>query len=685
MTFSANVNGILGAMTLLDQIRNPADLRALPKEQVPAFVDAVEACLLRHGARIGAESLEAERGVVDLVVALHRVFDFQRDRLVLDASHPALAHKVITGRRRRLASLDRADGLSRHMHRGESPYDVLTTGHAGTAISLSAGMARADAIRGVGGRRIVALLDQQATGTGIALEALNEIGGTDTNLLVVVHDAEFAFERTTGSLRRYLNRMRTLPGYREGKKELLDALGGLPFVGGGLSRWAGNVKEAVANYLSPGHLFREFGWTYFGPENGHDVLKLEQLLLDLRRVEGPVILHVVTDRQRAIETLSAQAGPADTAAHVDDDEPADGEEAAALAAPVVSFEDALGAGLTRAMQHDPRVVAILPTALQGARRGSHAANCGLERLAQERDDRVFLSGPAPAHALAMAAGMAELGMRPVCVLRAADMARAHDQLWQEITLQSLPVVVVLQGAGLVDAEGPADARSSDVSWLRTLPGLTVLGPADERETVSLLRHALASSRPSVMRLPQRPAAALPGTDAPVRQGRPARLHRGSEVVLVADGTTAAAAHAAAALLEAGADGEDALACRVLHARFLQPLEPAIWQQALRGARLAFVVEEHVEAGSLGQALRAMHATTSLGETLQLRQHGVPARLLQGGDAATWRRRFGLDAAGIAARVRLEWRALEVDPNRTPPPAATADQGGAVAEGSIDPS
>jgi 1-deoxy-D-xylulose-5-phosphate synthase len=656
-------------MTLLDQIRNPADLRALPKEQVPVYAEAVQACLMRHGARIGAESVEAERGVVDLVVALHRVFDFQRDRLVLDASHPALAHKVITGRRRRLASLDRADGLSRHMHRGESPYDVLTTGHAGTAISLAAGMARADAIRGVGGRRIVALLDQQATGTGIALEALNEIGGTDTNLLVVVHDSEFAFQRTTGSLRRYLNRMRTLPGYREGKKELLDALGGLPFVGGGLSRWAGNVKEAVANYLSPGHLFREFGWTYFGPENGHDVLKLEQLLLDLQRVEGPVLLHVVTDQRRGTDAL-AIGQAASTAAGAGSGRavtPSVDDKAA------TSFEDALGAGLTRALRHDPRVVAILPTALQGARRGSHGASCGLDRLAAEQPERVFLAGPSPAHAMAMAAGMAELGMRPVCVLRAADVARAHDQLWQEITLQSLPVVVVLQGVGLADAEGPADARTCDLAWLRTLPGLTVLGPADGAETGALLRHALASPGPSVLRLPQRADSgpALPGTDATVRQGRPVRLRRGADIVLVADGTTAAAAYAAAERLAVGSDGQEALACRVVHARFLQPLEAAAWQQALRGARLGLVVEEHVEAGGLGQALLAMHGTTSLGASLQLRQHAVPGRLLQGGDAATWRQRFGLDAAGIAARVRQEWRALEVDVADTPDPAVVA--------------
>jgi 1-deoxy-D-xylulose-5-phosphate synthase len=621
-------------------VNDPADLRALTPEETVAYCDELRAFLIESVGRTGGH-LGSNLGVVELTVALHRVFDFRRDRLVLDTSHQVYPHKVLTGRRDRFPTLRGTDGLSGFMHRGESPYDTFTSGHAGTAVSTAAGMALADRLRGITDRRVVALVGDAAAGTGVTLEALNHAGHGDLDLLVVLNDNQWSIARTVGALRKYLNRIRTLPAYREGKKDLIEAIGMVPLVGSALSRWAENFKEAFANALSPGHLFRELGWTYFGPENGHDEPRLETLLHDLTRVKGPVLLHVVTEKGRGY------ARPTSDAAHaVSPPGPAARTEPAGPPTPLpISWSKAFGRSVERLLSQDPRVVAITAAMPDGT---------GLAPVATRFPDRVIDVGICEQHAVALAAGMAEAGMRPIAAIYSTFLQRGYDQVWQEVVVQDLPVLFAMDRAGIVGGDGVTHQGLFDIAFLRTFPGVTLMAPADPPELEAMLRHGLSLPGPSAVRYPRESPldAPLPGNDVRIRQGRGVLLREGRDLVLVAYGHVVSRALKAAEILEA-----EGIRAAVFNARFARPLDAAALEGFATRFPLLLTVEEHAIAGGFGSAVLEHLAALPSPPPAVARTIGVPDRLVPHGEAKDWVGRLGLDAAGIADRARREMRAL----------------------------
>lgn len=618
--------GRLGAMASSLPFRSLDDLRALDRDKLIDVCEAVRA-VLHDGVPEDARAyLPREETAVELAVALHRAFDFRRDRLVADASHPVLAHKVLTGRAHRLGTLGQADGMAFGMRRAESPYDAVTSALAGTGVSVGAGMATADRVRGWSDRRIVVLLGGEGAEMGQTLEALDRVGGTDTRVLVILNDDRETQPRSAGAVRRYVHRMRTLPAYREGKKELVDAISMVPFVGDALSRFAGNVKEAVANYLSPGHLFRELGWTYFGPEDGHDVLRLEQLLLDLHRVEGPVLLHLVT--RRPDELVGRDAAPISEGATHPPVASVDGPKHAA-SSPAKSWQAAIDRALRGRMLHDPRIHCVSVAGAGGLPEGLPS-------------DRGIDAGPSPMHAVALAAGMAEMGLKPVVRIPASLGSRALDALRQEIVLPDLPVVVVLEGIGL--GEGDAPHVLDDLGLWRPLAGLALPMPTDGRDVAVHLKHALGMPSPSLLRVPSGPLPAPTGSaDIPLRPGRLAALRPAGDVILVGTGSTVRAALDAADLL-----AEEGVAVGVFDARFAAPLPVEALLRATREAHHVVVVEEHVATGGFFEGLRGVWPTTE-GPTLL--RWGVPERVATPGGGDAWRQRYRLDAHGLALQVR----------------------------------
>jgi 1-deoxy-D-xylulose-5-phosphate synthase len=632
-------------MTLLDRVRSPEDLQALSPEETLAYCDALRAFLIESVSRTGGH-LGSNLGVVELTVALHRVFDLKHDRLVLDTSHQVYPHKVITGRRERFDTLRMTDGLSGFMHRGESPYDTFTSGHAGTAVSVAAGMALADHLRGVKDRRVIAVVGDAAAGSGATFEALNHAGHGQADLLVILNDNEWSIARTVGALRKYLNRARTLPAYRESKRELLDALELVPLVGGPLSRWAASVKEAVANYVSPGHLFRELGWTYFGPENGHDEARLEVLLRDLRRVQGPVLLHVVTEKGRGAPTPGKDAAHA-VSARASAPGPClvPGGAGAAVpavpAVPSVSWSQAFGRAMLRTMGSDPRVVAITAAMPDGT---------GLAPVAERFPERLIDVGICEQHGVALAGGMAEAGMKPVAAIYSTFLQRGYDQVWQEVVVQGLPVVLALDRAGLVGGDGVTHQGLYDVAYLRAFPGITLMAPADPPELEAMLAHALSLPGPSALRYPRgsAPDRSLPGNDARLRTGKGVLLRPGRDVALLAYGSMVATALAVAERL--AAQGVDAA---VFNARFARPLDTQAIERLAERTPLLVTLEEHAVNGGFGSAVLEHLATLRERPRALVRVWGVPDQLVPHGEASDWLARFGLDAASLAARVHQE--------------------------------
>lgn len=617
-------------MTLLERIDSPADLKALSPEETVAYCQELRDFLIRSVSATGGH-LGSNLGVVELTVALHRVHDFALDRLVLDTSHQVYPHKVITGRRDRFPTLRRTDGLSGFMARGESPYDVFTSGHAGTAVSAAHGMALADAIRGRSDRRIVALVGDAAAASGSTFEALNHAGHAGTDLLVILNDNKWSIARTVGGLSRYLNRIRTLPAYREFKKDFQDTVAMLPLVGGPLSRWTENVKEAVANYMNPGHLFRELGWTYFGPENGHDEPRLETLLRDLARVKGPVLLHVVTEKGRGY------GKPTKDAAHaVSAPTPVLACEAPVIAGPSsVSYTKAFSRALGRAMAADPRVVAVTAAMPDGT---------GLADLAERFPDRVVDVGICEQHGVALAGGLAEAGLRPVVAVYSTFLQRGYDQVWQEVVVQGLPVVFAMDRAGLVGGDGVTHQGLYDIAYLRTFPDVMLMAPADPPELERMLVHALQASGPVGVRYARAsdPDASLPGNDGPIETGRSVLLRSGPDLAFVAYGTMVRTALEAARRLE-----QAGLYASVLNARFARPLDGEAIEALARRVPLLVTLEEHSVNGGFGEAV--LHHLSSLPEPVAtvVRVLGVPDRLVPHGERADWLARFGLTPEGLA--------------------------------------
>lgn len=625
-------------MDLIDRVDSPEDLKALSPEETVAYCDELRDFLIESVSKTGGH-LGSNLGVVELTVALHRVFDFRHDRLVLDTSHQVYPHKVITGRRHRFPTLRRTDGLSGFMHRGESPHDTFTLGHAGTATSIAAGMAFADHMRGIEDRRVVAVVGDAGMGAGATFEALNHAGNSDANLLVVLNDNQWSISRTVGAMGRYLNRVRTLPAYREGKRELLESLNLLPLIGESLSRWVGAVKEAVANYLNPGHLFRELGWTYFGPEKGHDVLRLETMLRDLRRVQGPVLLHVVTEKGRGYASPGRDAAHAVSPPKVPRPRQVPGGPSG------ISWSRTFGRSVSAFMEGDPRVVAVTAAMPGGT---------GLLPVADHFPDRVIDVGICEQHALGLAAGMAESGWKPIVAIYSTFLQRGYDQVFQEVAVQGLPVVLAMDRAGIVGGDGVTHQGIYDIACLRALPGLTLMAPADPPELDAMLRHALALPGPAAVRYPRgtAPDQSLAGNDRRIRQGRGVCLRDGRDLVLVAYGSMVPRALEAADLL-ATMD----LSAAVFNARFARPLDGRAIDRLASRFPLLLTLEEHTVNGGFGSAVLEHLAARGDPVSCVVRVLGVPDRFVPHGDAGDWLSRFHLDAVGIAARAERELAAI----------------------------
>ncbi len=613
--------------SLLDRIDEPQDLRKLDRRDLPRLAAELRDFLVESVSRTGGH-LASNLGAVELTIALHYVFNTPDDRLVWDVGHQSYAHKILTGRRKAMATLRQKGGISGFPKREESPYDTFGTGHSSTSISAALGMALAAKRAGLD-RRAVAIIGDGAMTGGMAFEALNNAGASDANLLVVLNDNEMSISPNVGALTNYLAKLLSGRFYTAVKKRGGQVLEAIPPI----RELAKRAEEHFKGMVMPGTLFEEFGFNYVGPIDGHDLDVLIDTLSNIRRLEGPQFLHVVTKKGQGYKLAEddpclyhgvARFNPKQGVAS----KPGTGK----------TYTQVFGEWLCDMAERDPRLVAITPAMREGS---------GMVAFSERFPDRYYDVGIAEQHALTFAAGLACEGLKPVVAIYSTFLQRAYDQLIHDIALQNLPVMLAIDRAGLVGADGPTHTGAFDLSFLRAVPNLTILAPADEDECRQMLYTAFTLDGPTAVRYPRGT-----GPNVPVRPvmealpvGRGEIRRRGSKIALLAFGSMLAPALAAAEALDA----------TVANMRFVKPLDEALVRELAESHPLIVTLEENVIQGGAGSAV--LECLAKHGLTNRVLQIGLPDRFVEQGDPASLLAEYGLDAAGVLAAVTRHTRAI----------------------------
>ncbi|TCO82083.1 1-deoxy-D-xylulose-5-phosphate synthase [Plasticicumulans lactativorans] len=607
---------------LLESVDSPADLRRLPESSLVSLADELRDFLIQSVAKTGGH-FSANLGTVELTVALHYVFNTPEDRLVWDVGHQSYPHKILTGRRARMGSLRRKCGLAGFPKRCESPYDTFGVGHSSTSISAAQGMAIAAAATG-SPRKTVAVIGDGAMTAGMAFEALNHAGHLKTDMLVVLNDNEMSISPNVGALSSYLTRLLTGPLYstvREGGKRILSHM---PH---GMWEMAKRAEEHAKGLVTPGTLFEELGFNYFGPIDGHDLPTLVQTLRNLRDLKGPRLLHVITRKGKGYKL--AETEPV-TYHGVGTFDPTRGI-AAAKAGGGPTYTQVFGDWLCDMAAADPRLMGITPAMREGS---------GLVEFSERFPERYFDVGIAEQHALTLAAGMACDGLKPVVAIYSTFLQRAYDQLIHDVAIQNLPVLFAVDRAGLVGPDGPTHAGSFDLSYLRCLPNLVVMAPADENECRQMLYTGFQLDQPSVVRYPRGkgPGVAPVETMQALPIGRAERRRQGRGTALLAFGALVPVAEAVGERIDA----------TVVNMRFVKPLDvDTVLALADTHERLV-TLEDNAIAGGAGSAVNECLAAH--GRTPRVLNLGLPDRFLDHGERGELLAECGLDVAGVLAAL-----------------------------------
>ena len=626
---------------LLETIDEPAALRKLSRRALPQLATELRAFMLESVAKTGGH-LSSNLGTVELTVALHYVFDTPRDRLVFDVGHQTYAHKILTGRREAMSRLRMAGGPSGFPRRTESEYDTFGTAHSSTSISAALGMAVAAQRKGEG-RRIVAVIGDGAMTAGMAFEALNNAGAVKADLLVILNDNDMSISEPVGALNNHLARLlssRMYDNVRRGGKEVLSLL---PPVRQFAKRFESHTKGMVL----PGTMFEELGFNYIGPIDGHDIDTLVATLENVKALKGPQFLHVITRKGHGYARAEADPILYHGVTRFD---PSVGIVPKAAGKP--TYTQIFGDWVCDMADRDPRLVCITPAMREGS---------GLVRFSKEHPDRYFDVGIAEQHAVTFAGGLACEGMKPVVAIYSTFLQRGYDQLVHDVALQNLPVLFAIDRAGVVGADGATHVGAFDISFMRCLPNMVVMTPADENECRQMLYTGFTLDGPVAVRYPRGSGpgvpvvaamTALPVGRAEVRRESARRHHR---IAILAFGS----------MLQPALTAGEALDATVVNMRFVKPLDVDLLVR-LASQHSAFVtVEENVVAGGAGSAVS--EALIAAGTTVPILHLGLPDRFPDHGDPAEILRECGLDGDGIAAAIQRRFGAPQL--NTVSKPAA----------------
>jgi 1-deoxy-D-xylulose-5-phosphate synthase len=635
--------------TLLRQIASPADLRALPERRLKDLADELRQFLVQTVSTRGGH-FAAGLGTVELTIALHYVYDTPHDRLVWDVGHQAYPHKVLTGRREQLHTIKQHGGLAPFPNRAESEYDTFGVGHSSTSVSAALGMAVAAARKGES-RRAVAVIGDGAMSAGMAFEALNHAGSLTTDLLVVLNDNDMSISENVGALSNYLARVlsgRFYAHLREGGKRVLRKM---PH----LREFARRSEEHVKGMWLPGTLFEEMGFNYIGPIDGHDLKSLVRTLRNLRDLHGPQLLHVVTQKGKGYAPAEADPitwhgpGPFDPLTGKLLKDKASGP----------SYSQVFGDWLCDMAERDERIVGITPAMREGS---------GLVEFSKRFPERYFDVAIAEQHAVTFAAGLACEGLKPVVAIYSTFLQRGYDQLIHDVALQNLPVVFALDRAGVVGGDGATHNGSFDYAFLRCIPNLVIMAPADENECRQMLYTATTVGGPAAVRYPRGsgPGVSIEAAMSALPLGRAQLRRQGqSGLLLLSFGTLLAAALSAGERLDA----------TVINMRFVKPLDETLLRELVPQHAALVTLEENTVAGGAGGAVaEALDAMGLPGPRLHI---GLPDRFIEHGSREQCLVDAGLDSATIQAAIERWWlpQALKLNTGRPATRIAAAARSG----------
>ncbi|QQD18631.1 1-deoxy-D-xylulose-5-phosphate synthase [Spongiibacter nanhainus] len=613
---------------LLDTVASPADLRQLDVDDLPQLAHELREFLLYTVGQTGGH-FGAGLGVVELTLALHYVYNTPNDRLVWDVGHQCYPHKILTGRRERMGSMRQGNGLAGFPKRDESEYDTFGVGHSSTSISAALGMAIAARQQQLD-RHTVAVIGDGAMTAGMAFEAINHAAHTRANMLVVLNDNQMSISKNTGGLNTYFSKIwasKTYNQIRDGGKSVLSKLPR------SATEIVARLEEYMKGMVSPAPLFEELGFNYIGPIDGHDLDMLVPTLRNIRELEGPQMLHIMTQKGKGFAPAEADPVGFHAIAKI---EPKKGPASTKPKKP--KYQDIFGAWLCDEADRDDKLVAITPAMCEGS---------GMVTFAKQFPERFYDVAIAEQHALTLAAGMACDGLKPVVAIYSTFLQRAYDQLIHDIALQNLDVVFGIDRAGLVGEDGPTHSGAFDLSYLRCIPNMVVMAPSDENETRQMLHTGYQYPGPAAVRYPRGtgPGVELVNTLTAMEIGKGLLRREGREVAILNFGS----------LLTVGLSAAENLDASVADMRFVKPLDTALIDQLADGHQLLVTLEENVVAGGAGSAV--VEYLNQQGRSVPVLQLGLPDRFVDHGNHGEQLASVGLSAEGIEQQIRQRLAAL----------------------------
>jgi len=638
-------------LSLLESIRSPADVRALPEEELPALAAEVRERILdvvsaHKGAHFGSNL-----GTVELTVALHRVFDTPADRIIWDVGHQAYPHKILTGRNEAFPTIRKKGGLSGFLRRDESEYDTFGAGHGATSISAACGIAAARDLHDEE-FEVVAVIGDGSMTSGLAFEALNNVGATDRDLVVVLNDNQMAISPNVGAMHTYLTSFRTHPFYnrlREEVKRLIHSAPKMGSIGELVEHFAVRVDDAVKGMFVPGMIFEELGFRYIGPVDGHDVGKRVETLSSVRKMTGPRLVHVLTTKGKGFAPAEEDQVKWHAGGGFDKKTGVPLKIGTASSPP--RYQTVFGEALADLGREYPNIVAITAAMAEGT---------STNIFATAFPDRFFDVGMAEGHAVTFAAGMATERVKPVVAIYSTFLQRAFDSIVHDVALQELPVLFCMDRAGLAGDDGPTHHGCIDIAYLLPVPGMTITAPKDGEEMVALLRTGIEWEKgPFAIRWPRDTVpAAVPATAeiAPVQYGSWELLREGRDVMLLATGTMVLPALEAANRLE-----RRGVSAGVVNCRFIKPLDEETLRRLFPAHRLAVTIEEGTVTNGFGAFVGRRIAEEW--PEVQVVSMGLPDEFVAHGERGELLAEVGLTVTGIEERVASLTRAAERRPLR----------------------
>jgi 1-deoxy-D-xylulose-5-phosphate synthase len=615
----------------LEKINSPVDLKRLSITELAELAEEIRPYIINTVSKTGGH-LASNLGVVELTIALHYVFDTPRDKIIWDVGHQCYTHKILTERKERFETLRQNGGLSGFPCREESTYDVFDTGHASNSISIAVGLAEAKK-RENKTHKIVAVIGDGSLTGGMSFEALNHAGHLKSDIIVVLNDNEMSISKNIGALSSYLNRIMTGEFMSNLREKVKSSIKNLPALGDKVYKAARLLEETVKGIITPGLLFEELGFQYFGPVDGHNLNHLIENLRNIKRLKGPVLIHIVTKKGKGY--THAEDDPArfhgiSTFEMTTGNSTHNGR---------YTYTDIFGDTIIELAKKDKRVIAI--TAAMGL-------GTGLEKFSQLFPDRFYDIGIAEQHGVTFAAALALGGFRPFVAIYSTFLQRAYDQIVIDVCLQNLPVVFAVDRSGIVGQDGPTHHGAFDISYFRHIPNMVVISPKDENELKQMLYSAYSYERPVAIRYPRGEAQGVP-IDEDFKEipiGKWEILKEGEDIAIIACGNQVYPSLSAASELE-----EEGILCTVINGRFIKPMDREMLSALSKHAKKILTVEENAIMGGFGSGV--LEILSEEGIAVPVKNIGIPDTFLPHGSQSMLRKSLGLDKEGIKKAVR-QW-------------------------------